>query len=104
MLFSIVFLAIISPCVTALSDVPSCLDEDGRPVDWFVAYKLPRKRDHGHHKRHHKEEGNFVDDGLGYAFFTSHSAKEGFELSKYPVSDKVREVSCAVCCMRIRTS
>lgn len=43
----------------------TCLDEDGNPVDWYIAYKLPIIADHG----------ELYKSGLAYIYITSENIK-----------------------------
>ena len=55
-----------------------CLDEDGNSVDWMILYKLPKNK--------HIQE-DFVDEGLGYVYFTSRSPQDGWTLSTKSIKD-----------------
>lgn len=52
----------------------SCLDDNGKPVDWFIAYKLP-----------HKVQ-NPVLDGYGYLYMDANTGH--FVTSKFSAADK----------------
>ena len=59
----------------------SCLDEKGRPLDWFIVYKIP------------KLETSPIDtlsSGYGYAFITDKSLKSvnDWTLSDLLIKDK----------------
>ena len=56
-----------------------CLDENGENVDWAILYKLPKYK--------HKVR-NILDDGLAYAYFTSHSPQNGWKLSDKSIKDQ----------------
>eukprot|EP00112_Aurelia_sp_Birch-Aquarium-sp1_P020029 Seg507.5 transcript_id=Seg507.5/GoldUCD/mRNA.D3Y31 product=Plancitoxin-1 protein_id=Seg507.5/GoldUCD/D3Y31 len=51
----------------------SCIGDNGKPVDWFIAYKLP-----------HKVQ-NPLQDGYGYVYMDANSG--GFVVSKYSAKD-----------------
>jgi len=55
----------------------ACVDDEGRKVDWFVAYKLP------------KESGNstLLAEGLAYAWLSSAEPARGWTLSTLSVGD-----------------
>lgn len=52
----------------------SCLDDSGKPVDWFVAYKLPHTLP------------NPVQDGYGYTYMDANTG--GFVTSKFSAAQK----------------
>jgi len=51
----------------------SCMNDQGQPVDWYVAYKLPRK------------VPNPVQDGYGYLYMDAATAS--FKTSKFSAAD-----------------
>ncbi len=51
----------------------SCISDLGKPVDWFIAYKIPKKID------------NPLQDGYGYAYMDANT--NGFKVSKYSAAD-----------------
>lgn len=57
---------------------PSCLDDDGNPVDWFVGYKFPQLSGEGHP----------FNTGYGYMYFTSEDAAK----AGHPQPDPKRTV------------
>ena len=54
-----------------------CVDEKGKPVDWYVVYKLPKVSD----------AKPPLDTGLRYAYMTSMSDK-GWTLSDVDITDE----------------
>ena len=54
-----------------------CVDESGKPVDWFVMYKLPAN----------KGEGKVERNGLGYVQITSLDPDSGWKLSALSMDD-----------------
>lgn len=55
-----------------------CRDERGRPVDWYIVYKLPVQE--GKHR--------LLSSGFAYAFVTSSDDLKEWRLSKNLVTDK----------------
>jgi len=47
------------------TNIPSCYDEDGNPVDWFIAYKFPTI----------EKQGFPFNTGYAYAYITSENVK-----------------------------
>ena len=59
-----------------------CVNEQGAPVDWFVAYKFPR------HSAVNASETSWVDQGLGYAYVDDRTVEtKGWALSKLSVGE-----------------
>lgn len=72
---------------------PSCLDDDGNPVDWFIAYKFPSMRD----------QPEPFKSGLSYAYITSKpSDDDGVEIEEIP-NDEPRLYSSSSILSRLRT-
>ena len=71
---------ILTLSIISLGIAQQCIDETGEHVDWFVLYKLPKEKNH---------EGNsgLVEEGLGYAHFSSRSFKKGWTLSDLSIAD-----------------
>lgn len=55
-----------------------CRDETGRPVDWYIVYKLPEQ----------KAKQSILRSGVAYAFITSNHKVEQWTLSKKKITDK----------------
>lgn len=64
-LFSTFFLFITYLSSSLSQEVPSCLDEDGNQVDWFIAYKIPSLSD----------QPEPFNSGYAYAYITSENVK-----------------------------
>jgi hypothetical protein len=60
---------------------PQCLDESGRPVDWYVIYKLPRPQ------FWKKTSNTLMNEGVAYMYFTADD--EQWTLSKLSIEDEV---------------
>merc|ERR1712223_972915 len=56
-----------------------CLDENGRPIDWSILSKLPKK--------HLKEQSTNATSGLAYEYLTPESSKKGWTLSDHAIGD-----------------
>eukprot|EP00794_Sanderia_malayensis_P011019 gene11019-12183_t len=56
------------------SEQLSCISDSGKNVDWFIAYKIPKKID------------NPIQDGYGYAYMDAQT--QGFRVSKFSANDK----------------
>lgn len=65
MRFIYITLVIVAAKAVDSIDLPSCLDEDGKPVDWFIAYKFPDL----------SEQVEPFNTGYAYAYITSDSIK-----------------------------
>lgn len=52
--------------IVATQSVPTCLDDDGKPVDWYIVYKMPLLQ----------SDGAPFNTGYGYAYITSDQVKE----------------------------
>lgn len=52
--------------IVATQSVPTCLDDDGKPVDWYIVYKMPLLQ----------SDGAPFDTGFAYAYITSDNVKE----------------------------
>ncbi|KAL0221277.1 hypothetical protein RCL1_001131 [Eukaryota sp. TZLM3-RCL] len=53
-----------------------CLDENGKPVDWFFMYKLPIIQGYTH-----------LEDGIGYAYYDANSKTDTLSISKQTLKD-----------------
>lgn len=63
-----VFLILIAvpASISAAGSLPSCVDDDGNPVDWYIVYKLPLLN-----------EGDApYNSGYSYAYITSENVRE----------------------------
>lgn len=67
-------------CVTATAYAAdlSCVDESGKPVDWYIVYKIPRQPD----------GPAPLNTGYSYGFITSKDNKKAFKLSTKLVTDE----------------
>lgn len=68
MLLAFVSALAVIGCQVGLSSAqskPTCLSEDGNPVDWFIAYKLPIIQN----------QGELYRSGLAYIYVTSENVK-----------------------------
>ena len=65
-----------APCLCQSS--LSCQDESGRPVDWWVLYKLPRRD---------KDQPSHLDQGVAYVYTSSASQHMGWTLSGLSIED-----------------
>ena len=80
----------ISPAAASAS--VRCRDQEGREVDWWILYKLPRRNTRklsGHkHRKHggHRFESN-LREGVAYAYLTSAMPDHEWTLSPLPISD-----------------
>ena len=59
----------------------SCLDEQGRAVDWWILYKLPKQSTSKH------PVGGPLGEGRAYAFLTSDLPNQQWTLSSLPIDD-----------------
>lgn len=75
----LVFIILILASASAIKSetVPSCLDDDGKPVDWYIVYKLPLLSD----------DGAPFNTGYSYAYFTSENVKDRDPVSWNPSAD-----------------
>lgn len=71
-------LLLVGCCAIAAHAELSCLDEAGKPVDWFIVYKLPRQAD----------GPAPLNTGFSYGFMTSSDKKKAFKLSDKLVTDE----------------
>lgn len=65
-LFALSLLELFFAAKPVNSATPTCIDDDGNPVDWYIAYKLP----------HLAGQGAPFNTGFAYAYITSESVKE----------------------------
>ena len=59
----------------------SCLDEQGRSVDWWILYKLPKQSTSRH------PVAGPLGEGRAYAFLTSNLPNQRWTLSSLPIDD-----------------
>ena len=59
----------------------SCLDEQGRAVDWWILYKLPKQSTSKH------PVAGPLGEGRAYAFLTSSLPNQRWTLSSMPIED-----------------
>lgn len=59
----------------------SCLDEQGRSVDWWILYKLPKQGTSKH------PVAGPLGEGRAYAFLTSALPNQRWTLSSMPIDD-----------------
>ena len=59
----------------------SCLDEQGRSVDWWILYKLPKQSTYKH------PVAGPLGEGRAYAFLTSVLPNQRWTLSSMPIDD-----------------
>lgn len=75
-LWALLAIVIVFCCELSRGDdaSPSCLDEDGNQVDWFIAYKFPSMRD----------QPQPFKSGLSYAYITSkpNENEDGVEIEE----------------------
>jgi len=70
--------------IQSLDSAISCRDEDGIAVDWWVLYKLPKKKDK---KRQFEKDNNLLSEGLAYAYLSSNIPNDDWTLSSVSISD-----------------
>ena len=80
------------------SDAVSCVDQEGRDVDWWILYKLPKVYKHVKHmkKRYRKYHKSKIDrlmfesnlsEGVAYAYLTSSMRDNSWTLSPVSIND-----------------
>ena len=101
-------LLLVSSVTSSSSSSLSCRDEDGNQVDWWILYKLPKRKEEGNfslkHKnnkhKHHKHKKNhrhkhkskqfeaYINEGVAYAYLTSSMPDNEWTLSEYSINDE----------------
>uniref|UniRef100_T1HVY3 Uncharacterized protein n=2 Tax=Rhodnius prolixus TaxID=13249 RepID=T1HVY3_RHOPR len=71
----IAFFVVILLNIRAIRSSVQCLDESGKPVDWYVVYKLPNNA----HKSYSESEGS------SYLYITSETLKKGWIMSNQSI-------------------
>ena len=74
----VVVLSVLSSAISLVSPRIGCRDENNNIVDWFYAYKLPKKSE--------RNESAPENSGLNYLFVTPESSKD-WTLSKKLIND-----------------
>ncbi|XP_015596769.1 plancitoxin-1 [Cephus cinctus] len=56
-----------------------CRDDNNKPIDWYVAYKIPKMSD---------SSNPLIRQGVAYLYMTSDSSSSGWQLSSKDISSK----------------
>ncbi|XP_074600852.1 deoxyribonuclease-2-beta-like [Brevipalpus obovatus] len=75
--FSALLIALYIALLPSSSYTLQCKDEDGKSVDWFIAYKLPKH-----------EQNNDPYTGLKYVYSSSELTSSSWVAGKYPITDE----------------
>ena len=81
MYFNILFNFLINLVLIELSSQLSCFDEKGKPVDWFIVYKIPKLE---------TSSNDILKSGYGYTFITDKTIKSAndWTLSSIGINQK----------------
>lgn len=65
----------------------SCIDDNGRPVDYYVIYKFPKIED---------SESKLLRTGVAYAYIDANSANNSWKLSVKSIEDSNSAIGSSV--------
>ena len=90
-----VILSLMTPSFSSSSESVSCRDQDGQEVDWWILYKLPKKKKSylRKHKKHFKKKHkspqleSYLNEGIAYVYLTSALPDTSWTLSTVSIND-----------------